>query len=223
MGQPIDIVAQYSMDAFYQGFRAANSDFFTLEDFIYHVGATLTDAYNEEYKQQYGLMRAEKKDDIVSFDPTWLNEQQLKVERKDGLIFAKLEEPFMNFTYDQSSVGIQSVFSLKPNPWVELERTSINQQWQLQYTPQTNRIFFIPLKDQIRIIQKGDCTVSEVLIYYVPAISAKMEVPDGLVRYAIDTTVVRMKGLKEGVLVKKSMDGNENSLPATEIDKMQAK
>jgi hypothetical protein len=223
MGQPIDIVAQYAMDAFYQNFRAANSDFFTLPDFIYHVGATLADAYNEEYKQQYSLIRAERRDDLVAFDPSWLNEQRLKVERKDGQIFAKLDEQFMNFTYDQSSVGLQSVFSSKPTPGIELERTSLNQKWQLTLMPNTNRIFFVPLKNEIQIIQKGDCNTTEIQIYYAPAISDKMVVPDGLVRYAIDTTVIRMKELKTGILVKKSMDGNPNSVPATEIDKLQAK
>jgi hypothetical protein len=52
----------------------------------------------------------------------------------------------------------------------------------------------------------------------VPAISDDMMVPDALVDLAVVQTVARMKQIAEGVVVKKTLDGNDNKVLQTEIN-----
>jgi hypothetical protein len=205
------------MDVFYGNFRS-NSEFFTNEDFIFHVGAAVADLYRQEYLQKYGELRQEKSDSMVELDPTWLNEQELEVEIKDGRFFAPIKQPFMNFPYDAQSTGIQSVFSVTPNYGKELQRVSLNQLWQLQYIPATNEIFFAPEKKKLNIFKYGTANTQKVKMFYVPAIGDDMEIPDGLVELAMSNTVSKMKGLLQGNVVKKSIDGSQNKTMETEIN-----
>jgi hypothetical protein len=218
MGQHITIVGQYAEDQYYGSFKS-NSDFFTSEDFIYHVGTTFADIMRQEYTRQYDELRSEKKDAMVEFDPSWLNEQELKVELKDGEYFATLTSPPMTFHHDKQSTGIQSVFSIKPNPGMELERATLNQKWQLEYTPSTNVVFFVPLKKKLLILKNGVGNANMIRVFYVPAIGEDMEIPDGLVDLCITNAVGKMKQLLAGTIQKKSLDGNIVRNLETEIDK----
>lgn len=222
MGKHITIVAQYAQDSWYQNYKS-NSEFFGIEDFVFHVGATVADAFQQEYRAQYAELRQQKSDSVVIFDPSWLNEQILPVENKDGELSATLKFSILNFAYDQQTVGVQSVFSTKPNPGRELERSSVNETWMYPYLPVTDRIFYRVDRDKIKVFKGGLCNVNEIRVLYVPAIGEDMIVPDGLVDYAITNTVIKMKQLKDGVLVKKSLDGNVNKIPETEIDKLALK
>lgn len=217
MGQPIEIVAQTVMDSWYQNYRAA-SDFFTLADFVYHTGATIAGAYQQEYQRQYAENKLEKKEELVSFDPSWLNEQVLKVENKNGELIATLTEPIMSFLYDRCTAGIQFVFATKPRPEFELERLSLEEMWQAAYIPFSNRVYFVPQRDKITIVKKGNCNVAELRVLFIPAISNTMFIPDGLIDYAITNTVQRMKAFKEGIVVKKSLDGQQNIAFQTEMN-----
>lgn len=217
MGQPIEIVAQSVMDSYFQDFRAASS-FFTLPDFVYHTGATIAGAYQQEYQRQYAENRQEQKEELVSFDPSWLNEQVLKVESKNGELIATLAEPIMSFLYDRCTAGIQFVFATKPRPEFELERLSLEEKWQAAYIPFSNRVYFVPQRDKIMLVKKGNCNVAEIRVLFIPAISNTLIVPDGLIEYAITNTVQRMKAYKDGVVVKKSLDGQQNMAFQTEMN-----
>lgn len=217
MGQPIDIVGQYAQDAFYGDFKSS-SQFFQIEDFIYHCGATVADLFRQEFAEKYAELRQEKKDSLVEFDPTWLNERELDVELKDGRYLSKLDFKFMNFQHDEQSTGIQTVISLSPNYGKELQRVTLSQVWQLQYTPNTNEIFFQPEKTKLNIFPNGAANVRRIKIFYVPAIGDDMEVPDGLVDMTITNTVSKMKGLLQQNVVKKSIDQNKNATLETEIN-----
>lgn len=210
------------MDLFYNSYKSA-ADYFDLEDFIYNTGATVADLFRQEYMQKYAELRQEKSDSMVEFDPTWLNEKEIDVEIKDGRYFAKIDFGFMNFPYDAQSTGIQSVISITPNYGKELQRVTLNQVWQLQYIPATNEIFFQPEKTKLNIFKYGAANTNKIKVFYIPSISEDMEVPDGLVELAITNTVGKVKGLLQGNIVKKSIDGNINRVMETEIDKRQLK
>lgn len=220
MGQPIDIVAQRTMDLFYGSYKSA-VDYFDNDDFIYYCGSTVADLYRQEYMQRYAELRQEKSDSMVEFDPTWLNERELSVELKDGRYFAKLDFGFMSFPYDAQSTGIQSVISVFPNYGKELQRVTLNQVWQLKYIPNTDEIFFQPEKTKLNIFKYGAANTNKIKVFYVPAIGPDMEIPDGLVELTINNTVGNVKQLLAGNVVKKSIDGNINRTMETEIDKSQ--
>lgn len=217
MGQPINIVAQTCMDWFYQNYKQS-SDYFTLEDFITYCANTVANIYQQDFDRQRAEIRQEKKDGLVSFDPSWLNEQILKVDYKDGEWVAKLDQPIASFLTDSQTAGLQFVLVTKPGPETELERLPLGERWQLALAPFVNKIFFTPYKDRIVFTKKGNCNVNYVRVFFVPAIGPTMEVPDGIVDMVVTNTAVKMKQIKDGTIVKKTQDGQQNTTLQTEMN-----
>lgn len=218
MAVPLSIVSQYAMDLYYQNYKS-NSDFFVLSDFIFHCGNTVTDFYLQQYQLQYAEIRQEKKDQVVAFSADFLGEQILKIKKEGGETFAIIEKPVMSFPFDKQNIGIQEIFVTKPSGCVDLERQTINAIWDLKYQPVNNRVFWWVDRDRIKFYTKGIYNVQEVRILYVPAANNEdAEVPDGIVKYVIDTTVLTMKQISQGVVVKKSVDGNQNKIIETEVN-----
>lgn len=217
MAEPLPIVGQYAMDAYFNNFKDA-SQFFELSDFIFHCGATIADLYQQEAKTKYAELRQEKQEDVVGFPADWLLEQVLKVERKDGETFAKLTEPVMGFSWDNQVLGIQEVLPLKPRD-ANLERTTQAAAWQNKLVPFTHTIFWYGRKDRVIFEKKGGCNISEVSVLYIPTVSENMLVPEGIIRYTIDQTVSTIRQLVTGQIVKKAVDGNQNLVLEGEINK----
>lgn len=218
MGVPVEIVAARAMDQYY-GNLAANSDYFKIDDFIGRVGYVMADFYKEMYREQYAELRAFKTDSIVTFDPLTLNEQTLTVKKKDNQLFATYEKPIMSFGFDQNVVGVQYVNVIEPTH-VEAERIAPQAEWQMASVPFLNKIFFIPNKEGIRFIKKGNCNVTKVSVLYVPAASDQggYEVPDVLADDIINRAVAAMRELKPPV-IKKSADQNQNMVMEGEVNK----
>lgn len=217
MSIPIKDVAASAMDAYYKDF-ATDNDFFKLNDFITRCAYTLANIYQQQYLMLYAEQRADRNDGLVTFDPLWLNVQELEVKRKEGGgYFAAYNKPVMSFSYGNSSPGIQEVVASSPNDGLVLERASFAEMQQLNYVPYVNRIFFIPMKTGLGIIQKGNCTVSKLNLYYVPQAGEDMDVPDVLSDQVVNETVDRMLGRQ--VIVKKTADGNPNMVMETEMNK----
>lgn len=221
MSQPIAIVAQYAMDEFYQNYRSG-SDFFTLKDFIFNCQAQIAAAFQQGFETERAKLRQEKQDAVVSFSHDWLNEQVLKVEHKSHETFAELTQHPMSFVYDKQDTGIQEVFPVDPRG-VELERSNLTEIWQYKYLPATNRIFWRVDRGKLKFFNKGICSIDRVRVLYVPSVSEAMDVPDGIIDLAVTNTVAKMKQLAQGVVIKKSLDGNDNKTLETEIDRSQIK
>lgn len=214
MGQPIDIVAQYTMDAFYRDYKG-NADFFDIDDFIYHCGATAGDYFRQEWAAKYAELKAEKSESMVTFGDDLLLTKTLKAKPVGNGFEADIDFPVLSFTYDTQNLGIQSIFSHGN----ELERTSANQRWQLAMMPVTNRVFWYVTSKKIYFYTKGPCNVGEFDVSYIPGIGPDMIIPDGIVKYVIDTTVGVMRQLETGIVVKESNDGNRNKIMESEINK----
>lgn len=221
MSQPLPIVAQYAMDEFYQNYRSG-SDFFTLSDFSFHCMSTIAAAFKAEFEQRRAELRQDRQDEIVSFSHDWLSEQILTVEHKSREIFAVLEQRPMSFPFDMQDTGIQEVLPLSPFGTI-LERSSITEIWQFRYLPATDRIFWYLDRGKLKFFNKGSCTINEIRVLYVPTICETMDVPDGIIDVAVSGTVAKMKQLAQGVVIKKSLDENDNKTLETEIDRSQFK
>lgn len=222
MPESLPIIAQRTMDLYFQSYKSS-SQFFDIDDFIFYTGATISDIYQQEAKQQYAELRALKMESVVSFPADWLLEQPLKVKRKDGEIFAELEQPVMGFSFDNQILGLQDVIPIKPRD-ILFERTTQSAAWQNRLTPITNRVFWYGMKDKVVFLNNGNCNVSEVSVLYVPAINNSMLVPEGIVNMAINQTVATMKQLAQATIEKKGTDGQgQNKTIETEMNKMALK
>lgn len=219
---PIDIVAQYTMDEYYLNYKS-ETDFFTLKDFIFHCGATVTGAFQQGFDAMRTELRSEKQDEVVGFSHNWLSlTEVLQVKRQNNQVFVEMEQPVMSFLTDTQDAGYQDIIPVAPTD-VELERSNISQFWQFKLLPATNRIFWYVLGNKIYFFNKGDCHIQQLQVLYVPGISDTMLIPGGLVNYAMSTTLAVMKQLGEGTVIKKSLDQNQNKIINTEVDKLQLK
>lgn len=219
MAKLITIVGQYAMDEFYQNYRGG-TDFFELKDFIFHCGTSIAAAYMQGYDAKYAELRQEGAEEVVSFSHDWLLEQELQVQKKNHETFVTLQQRPMSFPFDKQDSGVQDVFSLEPYG-TDLERSNQTEVWQQKYYPPTNRIFWWVDRNKIKFYNKGGCNLLSVRILYVPEISDNMLVADGVVDYAVTATVSKMKQIAAGVVVKKSLDQNDNKIIQTEIDNSQ--
>ena len=222
MPKLLKYVAQDAMDLFYQQYKM-DSDFWTLDDFISQVGDTIASIYNSYYQLQYKELKGEKKDEVVLFDAGMLSNQVLKVKNIGGILAAKIEQPIMSFLYDQSTTGIQTVNIINPVGQDEVVRTTLQAKYQLQYLPVTNTIFFYNDRDKIYFINKGNCNINEVNVYFVPSMYPDAVIPDGIADLAIDTTVKKMMEYAGKTVIKETADQNHNKIMETEIDKSQFK
>jgi hypothetical protein len=214
MSVPINQVAQYAMDAYYRDYKG-NSDFFDLDDFIFHCGATAADYYRQEWAAKYAELKAEKSESLVSFGEEMLIEATLQAKPINGGFCADIDFNYLTFTYDHQSGGIQNVFSRG----MELERSSVGQKWQLNSLPVTSRIFWYVMGKKIFLFTNGAQNVVELQVLYIPGIGPKMELPDGVVKYVIDTTVSIMRQIEQGKIIKETNDGNNNAVMESEINK----
>lgn len=227
MGVQLKIVAQTAMDNYYRDFKG-NTGFFELNDFIFRAAAVVTEFYQKAYEQKYNELRQEKKskDELVGVDPDLLSVQTLEVETKPGLEhFASLKFPVMSFIYDKSSVGYQFLQPVEPNR-VTLERGSMDEKWEYPYLPTSNRILWWPENGKIKFYQTGSCNVKVVDLFYIPSvITCEGEIlgdsiiADGLINTAVNATVAAMRQLVDQKVVKESLDGNNNPILETEINK----
>lgn len=222
MPQLLKYVGQLAMDSYFQNYKG-ETDFWELEDFVRMCGNVISSMYYDFYKQQYGILRQDKKDEVVEFDAGWLLEQDADV--KDG--GAILPYPVMVFPYDQSSTGIQNVFS--GSNFDQLERTSISALYQLNYVPKCNRAFWysdvsitdgVLVNSRIGIKNLSDVQIKKIRVQYIPSMDNENAlVPDGIIGDAISKTVLTLKQMATGEVVDKTNDSNANKVLQTELDK----
>lgn len=220
MPQEIEIVAQDSMDLFYQNYKS-NSDFFDIEDFVRHCSGVMAGYYNQMYERARAEMRQERRDEIISFDADILLPQILKIkEDKDaGELYADLEFPVMSFPFDEHGVGVQDIYAKHPNNKINFERTTATAKYQLKYVPACPVIWFYKSVNRIRLINKTTTKLMEIVALTVPSVAnPKLQVPDAIVEYVVTTAAATIKQAGQAVVVKKSEDENPNKLPQTEIN-----
>lgn len=221
MPESLPIIAQRCMDSWYQSYKSS-SQFFDLDDFVFYTGATIAEIYRQEAQTKYAELRSLKQEEVVSFPADWLLEQRLKIARKDNETYAELMEPAMSFSYDNQVIGIQDILPVKPIDAI-FERTTQDAAWQNRHVPFTNRVFWYVKRNRIIFQNKGGCNINEVSALYIPAINDSMLVPEAIVDMAITQTVMKMKQVAQGVVVKKSTDGNQNMVMEGEINKLSLK
>jgi hypothetical protein len=222
MAEQLPIVAQRTMDLFFQSYKSS-SQFFDIDDFVFYTGATIADIYRQEAQAKYTELRSLRQEEVVSFPADWLLEQRLKIVRKDNETHAVLIEPVMSFSWDNQVIGVQDVLPVKPIDAI-FERTTQDAAWQNRHLPFANRIFWYVKRNRIVFQNKGGCNINEVSALYIPAINDSMLVPESIVDMAITQTVSKMKQIAQGTVEKKGTDNQgQNKTIETEINKMALK
>jgi hypothetical protein len=218
MAVPIEIAAQSSMDLYYAQYKSP-SDFYDLSDFVSHCGGIVGNLYMQGYTKEYGELKQERKDEVVSFDPGILNDQLLAVDRKDGELSCKLLHPVMSFPYDEQGIGLQDIQAIKPFNGVKFERTTSSAFWQLEYVPNCNIIYYYLQRDKVILVNKSNVNIQEIKIWYVPSIyDPAFLVPDGIFEFVVTTAAATIKEIVKGTIIKKDIDLNPNKIIQTELN-----
>lgn len=213
----IDIVAQTAMDLFYQNFKA-NSDFFELSDFKLHCAGIVADLYRQDYTRLRAEMRADKIDEVVSFDPSILVRVPAEVKYDGDDAFAILPEPIMSFPYDNQSSGLQAVLPVLPRG-LKFERTTAVGLYQLDYVPTVPIAWFCVEGDRVRFANKSNGRLNKVNFLIVPGIgSDMMMVSDGIAEFVISNAAATIKQAGANVVVKQAADQNPNKILQTEAN-----
>jgi hypothetical protein len=223
MAATLVYIGQQAMDGYLQNFRS-NSEFFTLEDFVFRAATIIAEFYQKSYDAQYAMNRADKTDEVISFSSDMLSEQDLKVERKKQETFATLTAPIMAFIHDKQTTGAQELIPVIPYD-AKLERSNITETWQYNLMPLTNRIFWRLQGNRILFFKNGFSNINEVKLLYIPAVMDKdgnvqeqALIADGVAEMAINATVMKMKQEKDGIVIKELNDGNQNKVLQNEAN-----
>ena len=223
MSQPLSTVAQYAMDEYYQNFRA-DLDFFDLPDFVFHCGNTVTDYYKQEYDKMRAENRQDKQDEILSFSSDVLSQQEVELKWVDNVLTAVLEYPFMSFPYDVWNTGLQTIIPASGKDLGIFKRSALAEIWKFTHLPEDNKIYWYPAGGlNINFYKNCNCNVKTAIVFYVPSVNDNMSVPDGIIAHVVNNTVAMMKQIKEGTVVKKELDRNQNQTLQTEANPMALK
>lgn len=217
MSLSIDIVATRIMDLYYQQYRDETS-FFDEGDFIFHTGAAIGEVFRQEFALKYNELRQEKQDSVVTLSSDILVEDVLKVVRKDGEIYAEMEDDVFSFPFDQQNSAIQNVVPVMPRGACELLRSNMAVQWQNKHVPFTTKVFWWAEPRKIRFYSPANVTLAEVKVFYVPAISDRMKVPDAVAKLVRDDVIQSMRAAQQGAIVKTANDLNPNKIIQTEMN-----
>lgn len=222
-------VATQAMDNFYQTYKS-DENFFTLQDFIQYCGNAISDFYSGMWKEKYGELKADRKDEIVTFDTGVLTYADIKIPantKTNASLTIDMPGGVMVFPYDQNNCGLQSVF-FKKDECEDFDnraiRTTIFQKSQIKNIGIVDRLFYyLDSGNKIGLINRRMLPVSDIRVYYVPAITDDMPVPESIAYRIIAATIQLIKESGKGVVVSRENGNNPNKILETEIDKSQFK
>lgn len=212
-------IATLAQDDYNQNY-ADGTSFFLLDDFLLRAGNIAAAYYMQMFQQLKAEMRQEKREEVVAFEPSVLSEQIVTLERKNNEWVGNISSPAMSFPYDEQTSGYQMAIDTVNGE--EIERSNINEVWGYKYMPETCRKFFRIEGKTLKVFGNPSASTKSVRLLYVPAIKmgdGDVELPDGMVDAIVTGTVNYMRQVSQGKVVKKSLDGNENEIMESEINK----
>ncbi len=215
MPQTLEILAQQAMDLVLRSYRV-QTDFFTIDDYVAGAGSVLGDYYRQLWSEEYARLGAGAKDELITFSPELLIEEELEVAPKAKGFYAELKSPVFSFVYDQHDTGLQNVIAVTPED-AQLERSSVNERYQYQYYPQSCRIYWYKLGSKINFFNNLNGNLSKIKVLYVPGIHKDALVPDALASMVVNGTIAKFREAPQDT-VKKTNDLNENKVLQTELN-----
>jgi len=219
------LVATRVMDLYYQQFRT-NSDFFNKEDFEYYVGVGYGEVLQLEWDKNYALIkRDEGNSDLVKFDNGWLKEIEVKVKRDSNTGWAELPQTVMSFDSDRNNTGIQDVFPVGCTGCGMLVRDTSDIEWQDEYLPVTNKTFFsLQIGRRLRLYNNKGTMPNKIRVVYVPGPdNPDLDIAVVKTGRIIQYTFNLMVQARQGKIVSRVNDRNENKTMQTEADATAAK
>lgn len=226
MKNTLKTVATLLQDLFYREFRK-NTDFLRMVHFKFLIANAYAALLQEEYVKSYRNNLLVHGHGFADISSDWLVEDQIEVDLQGKQLFAKLNQPYFSFLYDQSGIGI---YSIRPTGEgvgvIDLLRIHPEEEYKYKYVPfAPNVVYFFPLKDKVVFL--GDTTKGvKFQLLFIPSLATledSLQVPMALNEEVIKRAFNVLMAAKSGTpIVDKTADGNPNAVLATEINERAA-
>lgn len=211
-------VAEKAMDLYYQDYKA-ESDFIDETHFAFMVVAAYNKLISDEFTQSKLINKQMSGFSMVELSEDWTKTERLKVEEDDGERIVKLPGNVITFPFDALGSGVQGL-KLIGGSCKEVVRISHDDTWQIELIETTQTFFYVRRDRGVFINLK--CFPTDVKVTWVPEISADdMEsfIPEAKVLPIITTVLEMMFAAKNGKVVDKTANDNQNAVMQSEIDK----
>lgn len=219
--QPIkrDTLAQDIMTLFYQDLFVSSDQPFDIDFFIRAVNDSYEAILRQEYIDTYSILRknGEHLVQLVTFDTKWLRSEtlELKKDEPSGLWKVTPGGKIFSFPFDQSSVGIQDVRSVRYND-CNLVRADVGTGWQDKHMPDNSVTSWWPEGDDI-FFDKDCC--KKIRVFYVPVPDETLQMQQGLANQIKEYVLKLMFAAKEGNVPDMTDDNNPIRTPQSEMNK----
>jgi len=221
----LQIIASLVMDAYYQSY-AKESDFLQQEDFEQYTSIFFQQVLQEDFdktRREMLQMRLFELNDSPILSDAWYKLKEVEVKKDKDRFYAVMPTTF-SFNRDTTFSGLKAVYPINDIGDVcgKFAKIKIDQFEGLKYLPKSDRtIYYFPLGDNIDF-KNVSCGLKKVNIAYIPTLDESEEgeinIPDGLVAEIVVRTYNFLALAKNGAVIDKTNNQNQNKIIQTEID-----
>ncbi len=210
------------MDLFYQDY-APRDKFFDVDDFRFHAATYYSSTLNNLYQVIRRENKAETGFSNVELPSQWLivEDLDLQIDEELGRAYFIPTYGVFAFDYDAYANGINGVTPISKEcagQKYEMIKIPNNQIWELQYMPQTNKVFYYLSPDNRVYCTKN---VKKVKVWYIPTVVGNDDncvLSDNIAADVIKNVLIIMVGARDGTIIQQSDDGNKNLDKATQVN-----
>jgi len=223
----LEILASLVMDAYYQSY-AKESDFLQQEDFVQYTGMFYQQVLQEDFdktRRELIQLRMLDMNESIILSDSWYKIKEVDV-KKDGDNFIAEMPNYFSFNRDISFSGLKAVYPIDNvgdccNKFAKIKSEQCNG---LAYLPSSDKtIYYFPLGDKI-YFKKVNCNLKKVNVAYIPSINenedenTEISIPEGLIADIVIRTYSFLTSTRNGLVIDKTNDQNQNRSAQTEID-----
>lgn len=212
-------VAQMMQDLYYKELKA-DSDFFQEGHFVYCARAVFGKLMDAAAKESQRISYEVTGFYTIELSQDWLVSEEVDFEepKNNSISVGKLSQMPYAFPGDTMGYCVQNV---ELGGFKEAVRISPLDKWKFAQIESANRVFYYVRKDEITLIDKGNCKKTKATVWYAPSLQGdadKVHVPLGMHMDIITIGVKILRELSE-TIVDKTNNQNPNKIIESEIDK----
>jgi len=221
----LQILASLVMDAYYQSY-AKESDFLQQEDFEQYTSIFFQQVLQEDFdktRREMLQMRILELNDSPILSDAWYKVKEVEVKKENDNFYAIMPTTF-SFNRDITFAGLKAVY---PSGDIgdccgKFGKIQSQQCEGLKFLPKSDKtIYYFPLGNKI-YFKNVSCGLKKVNVAYIPTLDetedGEINIPDGLVAEIVVRTYSFLTSAKNGAVIDKTNNQNQNKIIQSEID-----
>lgn len=211
MSRKVSEIAQLCLDAFYQDFKTAN-EFFTKEHFVRYCILADAKLKQDEYALQVinNIRLRRYNAPVVLNSDNYYTAKDIEVKDDKALLPLSI----MSFPGIGDTLSVSRV--VPEGNCQNLMRVTQAQRWQI--CDDKSMVYWIPACDGIEFVNKKNCSFKKVDVTYIPQLTSDATIQDSRAWVIVNMVSGFLKAMKDGIVIDKSNDGNNNKTLQTEMN-----